>query len=79
MEEVVLRCWICNGIALTTCNYCGKPVCKDTRSCYKLVEGLDPGWACTACYAIIVSRGLLERFIGIAPVPPPAGWEDRHD
>jgi hypothetical protein len=79
MDEVLVRCWICNDLALAACDYCGLPICMKQSSCRKLVEGLDPGWACTACYAVIMSRGLLEPFEGLGPTPPSAGWESRHD
>lgn len=71
MAEGLIKCWICDGVATAVCDYCGQPICRDTDSCRKLIEGLDPGWACTACYAIIMSRGLVVRFGGIGPAEDP--------
>ena len=60
-QTVLVKCWICGKVASRECDYCKQPICN-RESCRKLVEGLDPGWACTACYVIMT-------------VPQIAKWE----
>lgn len=55
-KPVLVKCTICQGVATGVCSYCGGAICS-AESCRKPIGGLDPGIACTACYAVIMLKG----------------------